>query len=293
MKKICFIGNCQMLSLCIFFEELLDKSKYSVQWLCHHVSFHQHLGPWCRRPDDPTTFRCRVILDEEQAREALLNCDILVYQSLSVKASPVFSPYLDNDGILNLHCTKVSFPSIHFKLDEVEHNYNYMKEKEQLHNISVPLADYLLENYQTRYLLLREQHPTTLFFKYLIEQVVKQAELEMDLAKLNDKKYDHVNYLGLPGAILYAPPPVSTQSTATPKHPAVSPVAPGNVIAKPQLSKQQQRLLKIYFRLFGRRLSKKQRQLLRNRPRACLKSSKKIMDRVFFFILKLMEPKVS
>lgn len=207
MKKICFIGNCQMASLCIFFEELLDKSKYSVQWLCYNPSFHQHFGPWCRRPDDPEKFRCRFVLDETQSVQELLNCDILVYHPLSMKASPLFYKYLNNEGIEKLNCQKVSFPSIHFKLDDVEYHYNYMKEKERLHNITVPLADYLLENYQTSYLLLREQHPTTMFFKYLIRQVVEKANLEVDLTKLNDKKYDHINYLNLPGGILYAPPP--------------------------------------------------------------------------------------
>ena len=198
MQKVCFVGNCQMLSLCIFLDELLDSSMYSLQWLCYHESFQQHLGRWCRQPEDQQTFRCRVELDEEKSRQALSSCDILVFQYLSAKASPALSDYVGVEGAKKLTCKKVSFPTIEFKLDEFEYYYDNMKIREEKNDVSVPLADYLLNNYKSTDLLLTWRHPTTKMFKYMIRQIAEQAGLELDLKKLNDTKYDHPNYIGLP-----------------------------------------------------------------------------------------------
>ena len=71
-----------------------------------------------------------------------------------------------------------------------------MKAREQENHVDIPLADYIRQHYKTQDLFIAPIHPTTEFFLYMIKEIHKH--INVDLADLNDEKFNVRNYTELP-----------------------------------------------------------------------------------------------
>lgn len=72
--NIIFIGNCQMVSLCYFFQLLLRNN--NIFWLLYGEEFKQHLGSWSNKCKNK-------ILDYNLSIELIKNSDFIIYQDIN------------------------------------------------------------------------------------------------------------------------------------------------------------------------------------------------------------------
>jgi hypothetical protein len=75
--NITFIGNCQILSLCFYFQQLLNENNY-ICWLLYGEEFKQFLGDW--------SMKCKnQITDYYDAIQKIKDSDIIIYQNIDEK----------------------------------------------------------------------------------------------------------------------------------------------------------------------------------------------------------------
>ena len=76
--NIVFIGNCQTVSLCFYFQQLL--SDYNIKWVLYGDEFKPHLNSWSDKVKDK-------ILDYHIAYDLLKNSDAIIFQEISREKS--------------------------------------------------------------------------------------------------------------------------------------------------------------------------------------------------------------
>ena len=84
--KISFIGNCQTLSLMIYFQSLLNNDEYILRWLRYS---EQPVFPNYEKTAIDN-FNCN-ILDDVNGLEFLNESDIVITNVMSEQASPIFN----------------------------------------------------------------------------------------------------------------------------------------------------------------------------------------------------------
>ena len=78
MKRILFIGNCQTLSLCFYFQQLVKKynNEYIVSWVLYGNEFKPIL-------EHEWTKKCQnIIIDQNESFELIKTSDVIIYQEI-------------------------------------------------------------------------------------------------------------------------------------------------------------------------------------------------------------------
>ena len=78
---ITFIGNCQMLTLCFYFQQLLNNNN-NIYWILYGEEFKQHL--YITNWSDKCLNK---ILDYDKSIQIIKNSDIIIYQNISLDKS--------------------------------------------------------------------------------------------------------------------------------------------------------------------------------------------------------------
>ena len=74
--NITFIGNCQTLSLCFFFQKLLENKNYTIFWVSYDKEFNKHLDEWADKCKNKIT-------DYDDAINRIKESDIIIYQEIT------------------------------------------------------------------------------------------------------------------------------------------------------------------------------------------------------------------
>ena len=112
MYNIGFIGNCQTLSLCFFFQQLLENQNYSIYWISYDDEFNEHVQDWADKCKNK-------ILFEDEAIERIKESDIIIYQEIRLDKS-AFSNRQKLLEIKKDTCRLITVPSIRFDYNDYE-----------------------------------------------------------------------------------------------------------------------------------------------------------------------------
>lgn len=194
MEKICIVGNCQMSSLLVYLSETIDINKYSLKWIAFSKFYGEQTKAHSNRIASRIEGRGKIIIDENEGRDALEECNILIYQHISDKRSTYF-----NSQILSkIKCKKISFPRILFDKRKIKLTYEGMKVREEKNSVDIKLSDYILENHEKIDLLLSQNHPTTTLFIYMLKQIMHNMEISFDEERMEKFSLEDRNYAKLP-----------------------------------------------------------------------------------------------
>jgi len=113
--NITFIGNCQILSLCFYFQQLLNKyENYNICWVLYGEEFKQHLSDW--------TVKCKnKIIDYDNSIQTIKDSEIIIYQNIDVKKS-LFSNTNTLLEITKKSCKLIKIPSIYLIYDDFDNS---------------------------------------------------------------------------------------------------------------------------------------------------------------------------
>lgn len=77
---ITFIGNCQTVTLCYFFQLLLsDNNNYKIYWISYSDQFIKHLNEWSNKCENKIT-------DYNGSIQIIKNSDVIIYQNISLSS---------------------------------------------------------------------------------------------------------------------------------------------------------------------------------------------------------------
>jgi hypothetical protein len=157
-----FIGNCQTLSLCFYFQQLLNNENDNVFWILYGEEFKQHLGNW--------SDKCKnKIYDYDCAVQQIKNSDFIIYQEIKTNKSAI-----SNTIFLQEHkkddCRLIKIPSIYFDYNDFDNSLLQLQTLETTNNTDIKVSN-ILNRYKNYTLMLTINHPKTSLFLQLVNEL--------------------------------------------------------------------------------------------------------------------------
>lgn len=187
--NITFIGNCQAVSLCFFFQ-MLDPSNTNISWILYGEEFRPHVGPgW--------SSKCRnKIVDYEEGMNVIKNSDVIVFQEMKPETSTFCNTKCLQD-LKKESCKLIKIPCFYFDYNDFDNSLEELQRRENMNNVDVRVSTIIKDN-RLRKLMLTINHPGTI----LLLEVMKElcVIMKIDFFPLQQYYYisNYENYMGLP-----------------------------------------------------------------------------------------------
>jgi hypothetical protein len=187
--NITFIGNCQSVSLCFYFQQLLNSNEYNVCWVLYGEEFKPHIGNW--------SAKCKnKIIDYDSSVQQIKESDIIIYQNISTDKS-LFS----NTGTLKEMkkgtCKLVQIPSIYLVYDDFDNSISDLVNREIKNNVDIKVS-FLFTKFKTTNLMLTHNHPKTFLFMEIVKMLCDSLALDFFKEDQYTNFIKNENYMELP-----------------------------------------------------------------------------------------------
>lgn len=186
MINIAFIGNCQMVSLCFFLQNILQNNEnYNICYISYDDSFIVHLTEW--------SHKCKnKIINYQEGIDFLRNCDYVFYQNIKDTTSAYFNKSSIHSYIKPTTMT-ISISSIHVELNDYDATIKELERRDNDFNNTIKVSAIIKDcienkNKQIHDLLITIHHPTTFLFMEILIQICSY---------LNIPFYDENIYLNM------------------------------------------------------------------------------------------------
>jgi len=191
---ITFIGNCQTIALCIYFQDILKND--TISWLLYGEEFEKHIVQgW--------TEKCKnKIMGYDTSIEQIKNSDIIIFQEIS-KEKSLFCNTETIEKLKKESCRIIKIPSINLDCNNYDESLKELQVRENMNNVDIKVSTifekYRLQNAENK-LMLTTNHPKTLLFLEILNEIslllnIKSFCLQTERCihyMMND------NYVGLP-----------------------------------------------------------------------------------------------
>jgi len=187
--NITFIGNCQTLALCFYFQKLLNTANYNICWVLYGDEFKQHIGKWSNK--------CRnKILNYEDGVQQIKNSDIVIYQNIK----PEKSSFSNTKTLLEIKkdsCKLIQMPSIYLDYNDYENSIQKLIEREKRNNVDLTVSS-IINKFKNKVLMLTLNHPKTFLFMEIVKILCKMMNIQF-FTEIQYKRFLKLeNYVGLP-----------------------------------------------------------------------------------------------
>ena len=185
--NIAFIGNCQMASLCFYFQQLLLDC--NVKFAVYGDEFLPHLGDWSNKVVNK-------IINYDESIEWIKTCDIVMYQEIS-KDKSVFSNTEVLIAIKKESCKLIKLPSIPLDYDNYDISINELKRRENENKVDIIVSD-IFEKYREARLVRVIVHPNTFMFLEIVNKICKLLNIDTFSELKRGIFLSDDNYMNLP-----------------------------------------------------------------------------------------------
>ena len=186
--NITFIGNCQTVSLCYYFQQLLSKDN-NICWVLYGEEFKQHLNNW--------SVKCKnKIIDYDNSIQTIKDSDIIIYQNIDVNKS-LFSNTNTLRELTNNSCKLIKIPSIHFIYNDFSNSIKDLINRENENNVDIKVSN-ILYNFKDTNLMLTCNHPKTFLFLELIKILCNLLNYNFFTEEQYNNFLKNENYMELP-----------------------------------------------------------------------------------------------
>ena len=158
--NITFIGNCQLISLCFYFQQLLSNKDNYVCWVNYGDEILPHLGNWAEKCKNK-------IIDYDVSIETIKNSDIIIYQEISLSISSI-SNTNKLSKLKKNNCKLIKIPSIHLTYSDFDNSIQEIIKRENTNNVDIKVSD-LFVKYRDRNLMITNNHPKTFLFLSILD----------------------------------------------------------------------------------------------------------------------------
>lgn len=184
---ITFIGNCQTVSLCFFFQQLLPST--DVVWVMYGNEFQQHLVSY--------SIKCKnKILDYSKCIERVKNSDIIIYQEICEEKS-IFCNSAKLEELKKSSCRLIKIPSIHLDYSKYDLSIKELQTREVEKKVDIPVSN-IFEKHREKTLMLTIWHPNTFLFLELMKDICLFLEIDFFSEEQTNEFLKKNNYMELP-----------------------------------------------------------------------------------------------
>jgi len=186
--NITFIGNCQTVSLCFYFQQLLNENN-NICWVLYGEEFKPHIDDW--------SVKCKnKITDYDESLKKLKDSDIIIYQNIDVKKS-LFSNTDTLREIAKNTCKLIKIPSIHLIYDDFDNSIKELINRENENNVDIKISN-ILYNFKDTNLMLTCWHPKTFLFMEVIKVLCNLLNYNFFTEEQYNNFLKNENYMELP-----------------------------------------------------------------------------------------------
>lgn len=186
--NITFIGNCQTLSLCFYFQQLLIKNN-KICWVSYSEEFKQHLGNW--------SVKCKnKIIDYDNSIQTIKDSDIVIYQDIDVKKS-LFSNTNKLRELTKNNCKLIKIPNIYLDYNDFDNSIKELISRENKNNVDIKISN-ILCNFKDTNLMLTVLHPNTFLFMEIIKVLCNLLNFDFFTEEQYKFFLKNKNYMELP-----------------------------------------------------------------------------------------------
>jgi hypothetical protein len=189
MYNIGFIGNCQMIELCYYLQELFKNNK-DIRWCLYGDKFKSALHRRIVTDNNGRKIelnhwadKCKnKIIDYNQSIRYIKSCDVIIYQ----KIKPETSKYFNEENILKMRkpdSKLIKLPSIHIDYNNYNASILELQKREKENNVDIFVSE-ILNKYRPKKLTFDISHPNPFLFK----EILKEICFIINIKKLSDKK---------------------------------------------------------------------------------------------------------
>ena len=186
---ITFIGNCQTLSLCFFFQQLLENQNYSIYWISYDDEFNEHVQDWADKCDNKIFF-------EDEAIERIEESDIIIYQEIGLDKS-AFSNTQKLLEIKKETSRLITVPSIRFDYNDYEKSINKLIIRENTKNTDIKVSN-IFNKFKKYKLMLSQRHPKTSLFLEMVKELCKLLDIPFFTKEKYKTFIENNNFMELP-----------------------------------------------------------------------------------------------
>jgi len=184
--NITFIGNCQMLSLCFYFQQLLPES--TISWCLYGDEFRPHVVKY--------SDKCKnKILDFDKSIEQIKQSQIILYQEIAKEKSP-FS------NSITLHelaptAQFIKLPSIYLEYAKYDTSIIELEKRELEKEVDIKVSE-IFNKYRTQTLMLTVFHPNTFLFLEVVKEICERLKIDYFSEDQRKRFLEKNNYMELP-----------------------------------------------------------------------------------------------
>jgi hypothetical protein len=189
---ITFIGNCQTMALCYFFQQLLAKDNYDIYWVLYGSSFgyNNTTSVWSNKCKNQ-------ILNDNISRDIISKSDIIIYQEIDLSKS-LFSNYNTLKTMVKGECRLIKIPSIYLIYENYDNSIKELQKREDKNNVDIKVSQ-IFDKYKYKKLVQSDpSHPTTFLFLEILKELC--TILKFDYFTKDQEAFflQNDNHFGLP-----------------------------------------------------------------------------------------------
>jgi len=188
--NITFIGNCQTVSLCFYFQKLLEGTNYNISWILIADWFKQFLGEWSEKCSNK-------ILDYNESIERIKLSDIIIFQEIVEEKSSICNSKMLNE-LKKETCVLIKIPSIYFDYSNYELSLRELEEREVKNEVDIRVSS-IINKYKGQLLLFTVNHPNTFLFLEIVREICLLLKIDYFSREKEDYFLRDSNYMQLPG----------------------------------------------------------------------------------------------
>ena len=193
MKYITFIGNCQLLCLCFFFQQLLPSENYTVKWVCYGKDFERpSKRKWAQKCKNK-------VYNYDKVIKLIKASDIIIFQEVCPEKS-LFCNKKTISSLIHKSCKLLVFPSIHINYRNYKNSLKELQRREKLNKVDITVSDIIIKH-EGKNLMVNStsiKHPGTLFFMEITKKICEKLDLNFFSEQQYEKFIKNNNYMELP-----------------------------------------------------------------------------------------------
>ena len=186
--NITFIGNCQTIALCFYFQQLLNENN-NICWVLYDEEFKPHIGNW--------SSKCKnKVIDYNYSIQKIKDSDIIIYQNIDVNKSS-FSNTNTLCEITKNSCKLIKIPSIHLIYDDFDNSIKELINRENENNVDIKVSN-IFYKFKDNNLMLTCWHPKTFLFMEIIKLLCNLLNYNFFTEEQYNNYLKNENYMELP-----------------------------------------------------------------------------------------------
>ena len=186
--NITFIGNCQTVALCFYFQQLLNQNN-NICWISYGEEFKQYLGKWC--------FKCKnKIIDHYSSIRKIKNSDVIIYQNTDINKSSFCNTNTLRE-IIKKSCKLIQIPSIYLIYNDFDNSIKELIDRENKNNVDIKISN-ILYNFKDINLMLTCKHPKTFLFMEIVKLLCNLLNFNFFTEDQYNNFLKNENYMELP-----------------------------------------------------------------------------------------------